>query len=266
MNDKTIRILEFEKIIDMLQKKAASSIGKKTCRELIPSSNIHEVSERLLETGEALDIILKWGSLPFDGVRNIEDPTNRAKRGFILTPGELLDIAGILRCTKSLKAFFEDGSKNENYPITFQMVDTLVYIKGLGEKIEDIVIGTDEISDRASDLLFSLRRGIRDKNLKIKEKLQSMISSHGKYLQDPIITIRGDRYVIPVKTECKGSVQGIVHDQSSSGATLFIEPMAIVEMNNQIKELTLKEKAEVERILDQLSRIVEENADSLLHN
>ncbi|KMT22651.1 endonuclease MutS2 [Clostridium cylindrosporum] len=266
MNDKTLRILEFEKIIDMLKSKASSSIGKVTCESLMPSFKLYDVKERLEETREALDIVLQWGSLPFDGVRNIESSVKRAKLGFVLTPSELLDIAGLLRCTKSLKTFFEDGSKNESYPITFEMVDTLVYIKNLREKIEEIVIGTDEVSDRASDLLFSLRRSIRDKNSRIKEKLQGMISSHGKYLQDPIITIRGDRYVIPVKAECKGNVPGLVHDQSSSGSTLFIEPMAIVEMNNQIKELSLKEKAEVERILNQLSRIVEENADHLLHN
>ena len=115
-------------------------------------------------------------------------------------------------------------------------------------------------------MLFSLRRSIRDKNSRVKEKLQGMVTSYAKYLQDPIITIRGDRYVIPVKAECKGNIPGLVHDQSASGSTLFIEPMAIVEMNNQIKELMLKEKAEVERILNSLSRIVEENAYQLLHN
>lgn len=266
MNDKTLRILEYQRIIDMLKSKAVSSIGKKTCEELMPSHNLYEVSEKLEETKEALNIVLEWGSLPFEGVRNVEDSVLRASKGFTLTPSDLLDIAGLLTCTKSLKTFFEDGAKDEIFPITFEMVDTLVYVKGLREKIEEIVVGTDEISDRASDLLFSLRRSIRDKNSRIKEKLQGMISSHSKYLQDPIITIRGDRYVIPVKAECKGSVPGLVHDQSSSGSTLFIEPMAIVEMNNQIKELSLKEKAEIERILNLLSRIVEENADYLLHN
>lgn len=266
MNEKTLRILEFNKIIDMLKNKASSSIGKKTCEELLPSSNYYEVSSWLEETKEALNIVLEWGSLPFQGVRNIEDAVKKSKLGFILSPGELLDIAGLLNCTKSLKTFFEDGEKNKNYPITFELVETLVYVKNLKEKIESIIVSTDEISDRASDTLFSLRRAIKDKNAKVREKLQSMVSSHSKYLQDPIITIRGDRYVIPVKAECKGSVPGLVHDQSSSGSTLFIEPMAIVEMNNQIRELSLKEKAEVERILNMLSRIVEENADMLLHN
>ena len=266
MNEKTLRILEYEKIIKMLKNKAVSSIGKKTCEELLPSYVLHEVSERLEETKEAIDIVLKWGGISFDGVRNVEDAVKRAEKGSILSPKDLLDVAGVLRCTKALKNFFEDGEKDELYPITFELVDTLVYIKGLGEKIEDIVVSEDEISDRASELLFSLRRSIRDKNSRVKEKLQGMITSHAKYLQDPIITIRGDRYVIPVKAECKGNIPGLVHDQSSSGSTLFIEPMAIVEMNNQIKELMLKEKAEVERILNSLSRVVEENAYQLLHN
>ena len=266
MNEKTLRILEYEKIIKMLKNKAVSSIGKKTCEELLPSYILHEVSERLEETKEAIDIVLKWGGVSFDGVRNVEDAVKRAEKGFILSPKDLLDVAGVLRCTKALKTFFEDGEKDKLYPIIFELVDTLVYIKGLGEKIEDIVVSEDEISDRASDLLFSLRRSIRDKNSRVKEKLQGMVTSHAKYLQDPIITIRGDRYVIPVKAECKGNIPGLVHDQSASGSTLFIEPMAIVEMNNQIKELMLKEKAEVERILNSLSRIVEENAYQLLHN
>lgn len=266
MNEKTLRILEFQKIIDMLKSKASSSIGKKTCEELLPLHNFYEVSSALEETKEALNIVLEWGSLPFQGVRNVEDAVKKADLGFILSPGELLDIAGLLNCTKALKTFFEDGEKSENYPITYELVETLSHIKGLKEKIEDIIVSSDEVSDRASDTLFSLRRSIKDKNSKVREKLQSMVSSHGKYLQDPIITIRGDRYVIPVKAECKGSVPGLVHDQSSSGSTLFIEPMAIVEMNNQIKELSLKEKAEVERILNMLSRIVEENSEYLLHN
>ena len=266
MNEKTLRILEYEKIIKMLKNKAVSSIGKKTCEELLPSYVLHEVSERLEETKEAIDIVLKWGGVSFDGFRNVEDAVKRAEKGFILSPKDLLDVAGVLRCTKALKTFFEDGEKDKLYPIIFELVDTLVYIKGLGEKIEDIVVSEDEISDRASDLLFSLRRSIRDKNSRVKEKLQGMVTSYAKYLQDPIITIRGDRYVIPVKAECKGNIPGLVHDQSASGSTLFIEPMAIVEMNNQIKELMLKEKAEVERILNSLSRIVEENAYQLLHN
>ncbi|MEG0568135.1 MAG: endonuclease MutS2 [Clostridium sp.] len=266
MRDKTLRILEYSRIIDLLEGRAVSTVGKKTCRELMPSTSIHEVSEQLIETSEALDIVLKFGSLPFDGVRNIEDSAHRARKGFTLTPLELLNISGLLRCTKSLKDFFEDGSKDEMFPITFQMVDTLVYIKSLQQRIEEVIASSDEVSDRASDLLFTLRRSIKDKNTKIKEKLQGMITSHSKYLQDPIITIRGDRYVIPVKAECKGNVPGLVHDQSASGSTLFIEPMAIVEMNNQIKELMLKEKAEVERILKELSNQVSSYCDELVHN
>lgn len=266
MNDRTLRILEFDKIIDMLSSRAQSSLGKQMCLDTKPVYSLYEVRERLSETKEAFDIVLRWGSLPLEGIKNIQDNIKRAKMGFTLTPGELLGVCDILRCTKRLKAFIKDGQKIEDYPIVGEIIDSLVYIKNLQEAIEATVIGEDEISDRASEKLYGLRRSIKDKNSRIREKLQGMLHSYGKYLQDPIITIRGDRYVIPVKAEFRGNVPGLVHDQSSSGSTLFIEPMAVVELNNDIKELLLKEKAEIERILSELSKVVSSNGDELLIN
>jgi DNA mismatch repair protein MutS2 len=266
MNERTLRVLEYQKIIDNLASKAQTSLGKKMCLELKPSSNIYEVKERLQETAEAFDVVLKWGSLPLEGVKNIEDTVKRAKMGFTLSPGELLRVCDILRCTKRLKSFMKEASKQEMYPIIYEVVDSLVYIKNLEEAIEMAIVGEDEVSDRASEKLYGIRKAIRDKNSKVREKLQSMLQTYSKYLQDPIITIRGDRYVIPVKAEFKGNVPGLVHDQSSSGSTLFIEPMAVVELNNEIKELLLKEKAEIERILSELSAKVAQNADYLAHD
>ncbi|KRQ87349.1 Endonuclease MutS2 [Caloramator mitchellensis] len=263
MNEKTFRILEFDKIIKMLSDRAVSNLGKKMCLELMPSSNIREVIERLDETKESYEIVLKWGSLPLEGVKDISETVRRANMGFVLNPGELLKVADVLRVTKRLKTFFSDGAKRENYPIINEIIEGLIYIKHLQDDIERVVISEEEISDRASEKLYSIRRAIKDKNLRIKEKLQSMLHGYSKYLQDPIITMRNGRYVIPVRAEFKGSVPGLVHDQSSSGSTLFIEPMPVVELNNEIKELELKEKAEIERILSELSEKVSQNADEL---
>ncbi|EYE89456.1 DNA mismatch repair protein MutS [Fervidicella metallireducens AeB] len=266
MNEKTFRVLEYDKIIQMLSQRAVSAMAKNMCLELKPSHNIYEVKERLAETKEAFEVVLKWGSLPLDGIKNIDEIIKKARKGITLTPGELLYVCDILRCCRRLKAFMKDGSKNESYPIIFEIIDSLVHIKSLEDAIEAAVISEDELDDRASEKLYSLRRSIRDKNSKVREKLQSMVVSYGKYLQDPIVTIRGDRYVIPVKAEHRGSVPGLVHDQSSSGSTLFIEPMAVVELNNDIKELLIKERVEIERILAELTSKVEDNADVLEHN
>lgn len=266
MNEKTFRVLEYNKIIEMLSKRAVSSKGRKMCEELLPTSNLLEVEDRLRETKEAYDVVLKWGSLPLEGVKDIEDSVKRAKMGFTLTPSELLRVSDILRVTKRLKSFFADGAKKENYPIINEIIESLFYIKSLEEDIERAIVSEEEIDDRASEKLYSIRRAIKDKNQRVKEKLQSMLHSLSKYLQEPIITMRNGRYVIPVKSEFKGSVAGLVHDQSASGSTLFIEPMPIVELNNEIRELELKEKVEIERILKELSEKVAKNSEELLHD
>jgi DNA mismatch repair protein MutS2 len=266
MNEKTLRILEFNKIIDMLQMRATTEIAKKMIRELKPSSNIHEVRERLEETKEGFEVVLKWGSLPISVTYDLQDTLKRANMGYTLQPIELLRVNALLRCTRQLKEFMKDGNKQEICPIIYEIIDSLATIKGLENEIETKIISESEISDRASEKLYSIRRAIRDKNAKVKEKLQSMLQSYSKYLQDPIITLRGDRYVLPVKAEFKGNVPGLVHDQSASGSTFFIEPMAVVELNNEIKELMLKEKQEIERILYELSVKVADNADMLEHN
>ena len=266
MNEKALKVLEYNKIIGMLADRAGSGLGKQMCLDLKPSSNIHEVEDNLKETKEAIEVVLKWGTLPLGGIRDISDIVKRAGMGFMLTPSELLKVCDILRCAKGLKNFMKDGSKKKLYPVIFEIIDSLVFVKTLYDSIENTIVSDEEISDRASEKLYNLRRAIKDKNSRIKDKLQSMVQSYSKYLQDPIVTIRGDRYVIPVKIECRANVPGLVHDQSASGSTVFVEPMAVVELNNEIKELTLKEKAEIERILTELSAKVAENADYLNHD
>lgn len=266
MNDKTFRVLEYGKIIDKLSERTNSSLARKMCSELMPSDNLLEIRDRLSETNEAYEIALKWGSLPLEGIRDISEAIRKAKIGYTLTPGELLNVCDVLRCTRRLKAFMKDGVKVELYPIVGEIVESLVAIKTIEEAVENAIISEEEISDKASQKLGTIRRDIKLKNSKVREKLQAMVHTYGKYLQDPIITLRGDRYVIPVKAECRGSVPGLVHDQSSSGSTLFIEPMAVVEINNEIKELILKEKAEIERILMELTEMVDESGEFLEHD
>jgi DNA mismatch repair protein MutS2 len=266
LNEKTIRVLEYDKIIKMLSERSQSSLGKKLCLELTPSSSKYEVEENLKETSEAIEVALKWGSLPLHGIKDITDIVKKAKIGYTLTPGELLAVSDILRCTKGLKSFMKDGSKQELYPIIAETIDTLVYVKPLQEAIEMAIVSEDEVADKASEKLYNIRRNLKSKNSGVRDKLQSMVSTYSKYLQDSIITLRSDRYVIPVKSEYKGNVPGLVHDQSASGSTLFIEPMPVVQLNNEIKELMLKEKAEVERILSELSSKVEASADVLDHD
>lgn len=266
MNEKTFRVLEYGKIIEKLSQRTNSLLARKMCTELMPSDNLLEVKDRLNETSEAFEIVLKWGSLPLEGIRDISEGIRKAKIGFTLTPLELLNVCDVLRCTRRIKTFMKDGAKAEAYPIVADIVESLVAIKVIEEAVENAIISEEEISDKASPKLAGIRRDIKIKNSRVREKLQSMLHTYGKYLQDPIITLRGDRYVIPVKAECRGSVPGLVHDQSSSGSTLFIEPMAVVELNNEIKELVLKEKAEIERILMELTGMVEQNSDFLEHD
>jgi len=259
VNERTLRVLEYDKIKNMLMENAESSLGKELCSKLKPSTSEYEVKDSLKETQEAIDIIMKWGSLPLEGIRDIGESLKRAEIGYVLTPGELLNICDLLRCIKHLKMFMKDSSKSEQFPIMYEIIDSMVYIKELQEVIENAIINEEEISDNASQKLHSIRKSIKEKTSRIKDKTQSTLQTYSKYLQDNIITIREGRYVIPVKAECKASVPGLVHDQSASGSTLFIEPMALVDLNNEIKELLLKEKEEIDRILMEISIKVYDN-------
>jgi len=263
MNEKALRVLEYNKIMDMLADMALSSMGSEMVRELLPSSNINEVRLMQQETNEAVTILLRKGSIPLEGLNDIRGGLKKAEIGSTLEPSDLLKIADHLRCARRIKVFM--GGSKEKYPIIDDLIAGLTSIKALEDDIYNCIISEEEISDRASTTLFNLRRQIREKNNSIRDKLNSIIRSgeYSKSLQDPIITVRGDRFVVPVKSECRGNFPGLVHDQSSSGSTLFIEPMSVVEMNNDIKELKAKEKAEIERILSELTSKVAVNIDSI---
>ena len=269
MNEKSLRVLEFNKIIDKLKTKASSSLGLKHIENLKPSNDFDEVKNTLLETSEAQAILIKRGLVSMDGIHDIEDKAKRAHVGATLDPGALLKIADCLRVARSLKRNLE-GSEEEdfNYPIIQALTNALYTFRDIEDRIYTSIVGESEISDNASTTLKTIRRRIVQKNQSIRSKLNSIISSttYQKYLQDNIISMRGDRFVIPVKAEYRSVVSGIVHDQSSSGATLFIEPMSIVEMNNELRKLKLDEQEEIERILSELSAMIGEISGELISN
>lgn len=267
MNSKALSVLEYNKIVGMLVDKTTSSLGARHAKEIMPSSEIEEVLHMQKETSEAQSMILKSGNIPLGGIHDIEHLAKRAQLGSSLDPGQLLMVCDCLRAARRIKGFIAKHSP-EAYPLMHMLAHELSVFRDIEEDIENSIVGENEIADAASHELKSIRRRIVQKNEDIRSKLHSIITSasYQKYLQDAIITIRGDRFVVPVKQEYKSSVQGIVHDQSSSGATLFIEPMSIVNMNNDLRELRLKEKEEIERILQALSNRVGEFADEIAAN
>ncbi len=254
----------------MLVEKAESTPGKNIAKELMPITEPNEIEYSQNETNEALTLLLRRGNPPLFGINRVTEDVRRAELGGMLHPGPLLRIGESLRVARALKNYMkdtrEDGS--EGYRIIGEMIESLGVYKSLEESIQNAIISEDEISDNASSSLRNIRRQIRAKNDGIRDKLNSMISSpaYKKYLQDAIVTMREGRYVIPVKHENKGNVPGLVHDISSSGATAFIEPMAVVELNNQLRELEVKEREEIERILLELTGMVAEEAEGIRSN
>ncbi|QUH24395.1 endonuclease MutS2 [Serpentinicella alkaliphila] len=254
MNDKSLRVLEYYKIIDRLREKCVSHLGQGLVDELKPVFNVSEIKKMQQETSEAQGILIQRGNVPLSGIYDVLQLVRLTEIGSYLNPSQLLTLKQTLAVARRLKSFLKEG-ENTNFPILSGLISNLNQFKNIEDTIERCIISESEISDNASPILRDIRRTIINKNDSIKGKLNSIVTSpsYQKYLQDTIITIRQDRYVVPVKQEYRANVPGLVHDQSSSGATLFIEPMAIVELNNQLKELRLKEKAEIERILMEIS-------------
>lgn len=268
MNEKTLRVLEYQKIIELIADETVSGLGREIVMSLKPSNNIYEVKEWLQETSEAVDIVLKRGSFPLEGIHDIRIALRKAEMRSILGMDELLLTSYTLASARKIKNFMKEDRSDKSYPIIEDLVNLLNEFKYIENSINSSILNDEEIADNASPELNSVRRKIRDKHSQIKDKLNSMVasSSYQKYLQEQIVTMRGDRYVVPVKQEYRGNMPGIVHDQSASGATLFIEPMAIVELNNDLRQLKLKEKEEIERILINLSALITENYDGIKTN
>lgn len=266
MEARTLKVLEFNKIKEKLKDYAITKGGKELIEKLEPYETLFEVRNKLKETDEALDLLITKGNPPFEGLYDVKDGVERAKKGGVLTAAQLLKIGGMLKCSRRFKDYIA-RREDETAHITLEdLAYILTPVKSLEEVIEISIISEEEISDRASSTLSSIRRNLKEKNSSVRDKINSIVRTNAKYLQDSLYTMRGDRYVLPVKSEYKSSVPGLVHDQSSTGATLFIEPMSLVNLNNEIKELKLKEKAEIERILMDLSNRVYEVIDTVESN
>lgn len=266
MNSKTLKVLEFSKIKENIKKYSVTAAGKDLIDKLMPYNNVYEVREHLEETKEALYILSKKGNPPFEGIYDVREAISRAAKGSVLIPAQLLRIASMLKCARLFKDYISHKEEEEGYRVLEDIVVGIVPLKKLEEEIFNAIVSEEEISDRASGELYSIRKALREKSSSIKDKVNSVVRSNAKYLQENLYTIRGDRYVIPVRAEYRDQVPGLIHDQSGSGATLFIEPMTLVNLNNEIRELMLKEKAEIERILRELSSKVTSNVDIVENN
>ncbi|MBU5313400.1 endonuclease MutS2 [Tissierella carlieri] len=270
MNVKTLKTLEYNKIVDLLLEKAESSLGKDKVKEIKPLTNMEDIEYLQRETEEAYTLLIKRGTPPLYGIHSIAPEVKRAEIGGALSPGGLLKVSDSLRVSRGLKNYIKETKEDKvsDYPIIEELVEGLRVFKHIEDEINNAIISENEISDNASSTLRSIRRQIISKNEAVKDKLNSIINSQAnkKYLQDSIVTIREGRYVIPVKSENKGNVPGLVHDMSGSGATLFIEPMAVVQLNNELRELELKEREEIERILRELSNLVAEESEGIGNN
>ena len=261
--DRALRVLEFTKIRERLASYALTDMGKEKCLALVPCVDFSDAVHSLDETEEAVTLISYLGGHPLASFPDVREHIKLAAKGACLSPRALLDVASCLRASKMARsALVRD---KEDTPILTGYASRITTLDGLENDITTAIISEEEIADRASADLFQIRRQIRSANERMREKLNQMIrsSSFAKNLQDSIITMRGDRYCIPVKAECRANVPGLVHDQSASGATLFIEPMFVVELGNDLKQLRAKEQLEIARILQALSDRIGPNAENL---
>ncbi len=259
MEKKTLKTLEFNKIVERLSGFAVNEAAKEKALALVPVSNNRAVSEMLDETDAAVTLILKYGSPEIVFINDIEEAEKRLVAGAGLSMAELLNISKVLKGARVWKQYTK-----EQMGVLYPHIDEFVSNKAFEEKIKTSIISEDEMADGASPELAGIRRKIKNNSAKVRDILDNMIrSSHyRKFLQDPIVTVRNNRYVVPVKAECRGDIKGIVHDMSASGSTIFVEPETVVNANNELNELSIKEKAEIDRILLELSleasEIVEE--------
>ena len=250
--DRSLIKLELDQVLQLLADCAGSIGGKEACLRIRPTSDLEDVEMMLQQTTAASDLCTRKGDPVFGDVTDVSAALERADRGGSLQPKELLRIAGVLRCARTIKGYV---SEDDKATVLDSLFNALTPNKYLEDKIFGAILSEEEIADNASPALADIRRHMRIQAGKIRDSLQKVISSpaYSKYLREPIITIRQGRYVVPVKSECKNEVPGLVHDVSATGSTYFVEPMSAVNANNALRELELKEKKEIERILAELS-------------
>ncbi len=269
MNEKALRTLEYNKIIDKLCALAGTSYGRELCAHLLPQENLKEIKRLQTETTDALSRLLRKGSVSFGGIHDIRPSVMRLKVGSSLGAGELLHISSDLDATLRIKAYGgytgKEGEEQSTDSLT-EYFAGLEPLTPLNNEIKRCIISEEEIADDASPALKSVRRAIKNTNDRIHSEIASIQNSTRSMLQENIITMRNGRYCLPVRAEFKSQFQGMIHDQSSTGSTLFIEPMAVVRLNNELRELSIKEQEEIEKVLAELSNLASEHTENLEYN
>ncbi|MFO7172379.1 MAG: endonuclease MutS2 [Bacillota bacterium] len=262
MDERALRTLEFDKVRERLVEKAATRMGKELCASLLPSTEMLEVRHRLRETSEARALLRSGSPIPLGGIHDLRAVVRRAALGGVLDPAELLDVADTAAACRRLKKFLLDH--RDEAPTLAAYGNQIGVFVHLEAEIRQAITAEGEVADDASPALSQIRKQMRVLQARVRERLEAMIRNPNmrNYLQDAIITIRDDRYVLPVKVEHRSQVPGIIHDQSASGSTLYIEPMAVVELNNELKRLALEEREEIQRILTRLSGLVAAEAEA----
>ena len=258
----TIKTLELDSVLELLSHEAVTEDGKAAVMALTPQNDFAAVTKKLGETDDAYKLLARFSAPSFSGTVNISEPIQMAKRMAALGCSQLLDVAEVLRNIRTLKSW---RANNESKDSLSHYFNALTPNKFLEDKIFSAITGANEVADNASDALYDIRRSIKSKSSKIRETLEKIVrSSKAKYLQDTVITQREGRFVVPVKQEYKSEINGVVHGTSASGSTLFIEPITVLETNNEIRVLENKEREEITRILAELSALVGEFADNIL--
>lgn len=284
MNSKVLKTLEYNKIIDKLKEYSTTPLGAEHCENLTPMTDPKEIKKALTQTSDALTRLWRNGSISFSGTRDIRATIKRMEVGSSLSIKELLDLSSVLTVALRAKSYSrndnikattvanhiedEEASASDTSDSLSEMFDGLEPLSTLNNEIKRCILSEDEIADDASAGLSAVRRSMKKINEKIHNQLNSMVNSQTirANLQDFVITMRNGRYCLPVKADCKSNMPGMIHDQSSSGSTIFVEPMAVVQLNNELRELELKEKAEIEKILADLSASCSEYSEAFLYN
>ncbi len=262
MHEKSIHTLEYPKILERVAKEAAFSASKELVMELEPTPNLDEARRRLAYTTEAYQLIELRTDAGVQGARDIRAPLARAALEGVLNPSELLEVMATTQSAIYVAHMLEKLDA-EGFPLLHQLGADIPQRPHIARRIEETISQEGEVLDTASPTLRKLRFDIRGANQRLQDRLRTLVGEFGNALQEPIVTIRSDRYVVPVKAENRSQVRGIVHDQSSSGATVFIEPMVVVELNNKLRQLQIEERQEIERILRVLSGEIGHEADAL---
>ena len=268
MNSKVLKTLEFNKIIDKLAAHSSTPLGQKKCNELEPINDIQKIMAMQKETSDALKRLWQKGSVSFSGTRDIAEHIKRLEVGSNLSAKELLDISSVLNVALKIKSFSKNTEGEDYNDSLSEMFSALEPLSPLNNEIKRCIISEEEIADDASSALNSIRRSMKNINQKVHDVLNAMVNSQTTrtMLQDFVVTMRNGRYCLPVKAEYKNNFQGMVHDQSATGSTVFIEPMGVVNLNNELRQLSIKENEEIEKILATLSASTAEHSEEIYND